>query len=213
MRYWLIAASCLAVVPLAPVGCQSPGPSGPIAPSQPVAKAPPITPILMEEVGTRMSTAIGADAPGFTLANQDDQKVRLSDFVGKWVVLYFYPSDDTPGCTCEATEFTSLLNQFNALDAVVLGVSPDPPQSHRAFREKYGLQIMLLSDGDLAVLRKYGAWVDLPGWRPPQGRVVRGTYLIGSDGKIAWHWPDVYPAGHADRVARKIVELKQMEGH
>jgi len=101
---------------------------------------------------------VGDKAPAFTLKNQDDQNVKLSDFKGRWVVLYFYPKDDTPGCTIEACDFTSGIKGFEKLDAVVLGCSPDSPEMHRKFIAKHKLKITLLSDPSHEVLERYGAW-------------------------------------------------------
>jgi len=151
---------------------------------------------------------IGKRAPAFTLPNQDDEKVRLSAFKGSWVVLYFYPRDDTPGCTVEACDFTSGIKGFEKLDAVVLGCSADSTASHRKFIAKYKLKIDLLSDPDHEVMTKYGAW----GERTLYGRksmgVLRSTALIDPAGKVAWHWPKVRAKGHAERVAEKLRELR-----
>ncbi|MCC6579250.1 MAG: peroxiredoxin [Phycisphaeraceae bacterium] len=158
----------------------------------------------MENAATSRSAAIGKPAPAFTLVNQDNQPISLAGMHGKWVVLYFYPKNDTPGCTCEATEFTSLLTQFRAMDAVILGVSPDSPSSGRYFRDKYHLELILLSDPQRQVMLQYGAWADSP---ITGGQVVRMTYLIDPTGLVAWHWPEVIPTGHADRVREKLMEL------
>ena len=101
---------------------------------------------------------VGEKAPAFALKNQDDRTVRLSQFAGQWVVLYFYPRDDTPGCTKEACEFSADLDSFGELDAVVLGCSPDDPARHRAFIRKHALQLTLLSDPERTVMEQYGAW-------------------------------------------------------
>ena len=114
---------------------------------------------------------IGATAPPFTLPDQDGKQVKLSDLTGKWVVLYFYPKDDTPGCTTEACEFTDGIKAFEKLDAVVLGCSPDTPESHRKFIAKHGLEVALLSDADHAVMKTYGAW----GEKSMYGRTAMGV--------------------------------------
>src|SRR5688572_29669420 len=101
---------------------------------------------------------IGKRAPAWSLVNQDGEKVALKDLKGQWVVVYFYPRDDTPGCTVEAIEFTAALKAFEKLDAVVLGVSPDSPEKHRKFREKHKLKVTLLSDEDRSMMTKYGAF-------------------------------------------------------
>lgn len=152
---------------------------------------------------------VGKTAPTFSLDNQDEKKVSLKDFAGRWVVLYFYPKDDTPGCTTEACEFTNEFSQFEQLNAVVLGVSPDSPASHRQFIEKHNLKITLLSDPDRKVIETYGAW----GMKKLSGReilgVIRSTVLIDPEGKIGYHWPNVTPAGHAEEVREKLAELQR----
>jgi thioredoxin-dependent peroxiredoxin len=150
---------------------------------------------------------VGKKAPAFTLKDEGGQTVKLSDFGGQWVVLYFYPKDDTPGCTTEACEFTKGLTAFNRLDAVVLGCSPDAPEKHQKFIAKYHLKIKLLSDPDHKVLEKYGAW----GQKNSYGKVtvgtIRSTVLIDPEGKVAHHWANVKAAGHADAVRTKLAEL------
>ena len=146
-------------------------------------------------------------APDFTLLNQDDQKVSLEDLHGQWVVLYFYPKDDTPGCTTQACEFTTNLKQFEKLSARVIGVSPDSPESHREFIAKYKLKIDLLSDPEHKVLEKYGAWGEKNNYGKISMGVLRTTYLIDPEGQIAHAWPKVKAAGHAEAVAATLAEL------
>ncbi|MHC4672387.1 MAG: thioredoxin-dependent thiol peroxidase [Planctomycetota bacterium] len=150
---------------------------------------------------------IGCRAPAFILGDQDGGKVSLKDLLGQWVVLYFYPKDDTPGCTTEACEFTSQLEQFVKLKARVFGVSPDSSEAHQKFIHKHRLKLQLLSDPTHNVLAKYGAW----GKKSMYGRtyegVIRSTVLICPEGKIAAHWPKVKPAGHAEQVREKLEEL------
>jgi len=160
----------------------------------------------MERAASSRSSAEGRPAGDFALPNQNDKMVRLSNQRGRWVVLYFYPKDDTPGCTCQATEFTKLLNKFNDMQAVVMGVSPDTTGNHRFFADKYDLKITLLSDPDKKVMRQYGAWVDTQIGGQNVGRVIRTTFLIDPQGKIAHHWPEVMPKGHAERVRRVLVK-------
>ena len=162
----------------------------------------------MEAAAARTSRAVGMTAPRFAAPDQNEKTVKLDHFLGKWVVLYFYPRDDTPGCVCEATEFTDLLWKFHAVQAEVVGVSPDSPEKHRAFQKKYGLQIRLLSDTKLQVMRKYGAYVEAAVGNMKNGRVVRSTFLIDPNGKIAYHWPEVIPQGHAARVKKKLDQLR-----
>jgi len=151
---------------------------------------------------------VGKKAPAFTLKDQDEKSVKLADFKGKWVVLYFYPKDNTSGCTREAISFTEQNPDFTKLDAVVLGVSPDSCGSHRKFIEKHELGITLLSDPDKKVLEKYGAF----GEKKMYGKVVRGvirsTVLIDPEGKVAYHWKSVKVDGHAEKVREKLKELK-----
>lgn len=152
--------------------------------------------------------SIGNKARAFTLLNQDDEKVSLKDYQGRWVVLYFYPRDDTPGCTKEACQFTTHLSDFESLDAVVLGVSPDTPEKHRKFIEKYDLKIGLLSDPDHIVMEKYGAWGEKVSYGKTSVGVRRSTVLIDPDGRLAWYWRNVRADGHAEKVRDKLKELQ-----
>ncbi|MBK8975433.1 MAG: thioredoxin-dependent thiol peroxidase [Planctomycetes bacterium] len=154
-------------------------------------------------------TMIGKRAPAFTLQNQDGEKVRLSGLSGRWVVLYFYPRDDTPGCTTEACDFTASIADFEGLDAVVLGCSPDSIESHRKFVDKHSLRIDLLSDPDHEVMEKYGAWGEKSLYGKTSMGVIRSTVLIDPTGKVAHHWPKVQAKGHADKVREKLAELRQ----
>lgn len=151
---------------------------------------------------------IGKKSPAFTLPDQDGNKVKLSDFAGQWVVLYFYPKDDTPGCTTEACEFTEGLESFRGMDAVVLGCSADSTESHREFIAKYDLGFTLLSDGDRAVMDRYGAYGEKKMYGKTVRGVIRSTVLIDPTGKVAFHWPNVKAAGHAAKVAEKLAELR-----
>jgi peroxiredoxin Q/BCP len=160
----------------------------------------------MELAAADRSTLRGQAAPDFALPDQDRRTVRLADFRGQWVVVYFYPANFTPGCACQAREFTELHGQFESLSAVVLGISPDTVASHKEVIEKSGVKVTLLSDADHAVMTKYGAWVETPFG----GRVVRSTVLIDPEGRVAFHWPEVIPQGHADRV-RAILRQIQHE--
>jgi peroxiredoxin Q/BCP len=151
---------------------------------------------------------IGTQAPPFCLPNQDEVEICLRDLKGKWVVLYFYPKDLTPGCTTEACDFTEALPDFEKLDAVVLGVSPDSPEKHRRFIEKKGLALTLLSDEEKSVLKAYGAW----GLKKMYGKefegVIRSTFLIDPAGKIAAVWPKVRVKGHVAAVKEKLEALR-----
>ena len=151
---------------------------------------------------------IGQPAPVFTLPDHDGNTVRLDDLSGQWVVLYFYPKDDTPGCTSEACEFTSALPDFEGLAATVLGCSPDAPESHRDFIAKHDLGITLLSDEDHAVMEQYGAWGEKTLYGKKSVGVKRSTVLIAPDGNVAHHWKRVSVEGHADAVAKRLAQLQ-----
>ena len=151
---------------------------------------------------------IGKAAPKFTLEDQDGAKVALKDFLGSWVVLYFYPKDDTPGCTTEACEFTEGIESFRKLDAVVLGCSPDSPERHRRFITKYGLEVRLLSDPDHTVMASYGAWGEKNMYGKVTVGVIRSTVIIDSRGRVAHHWKKVSAKGHAAKVREKLEELQ-----
>ena len=151
---------------------------------------------------------VGQKAPEFSLADETGKKVKLSDFAGQWVVLYFYPRDNTPGCTTEACEFTESLAKFEKLEAKVLGCSPDSPESHQKFIEKQKLKITLLSDPDHAVMEKYGVWGEKNLYGKVSMGVIRSTVIIDPAGKIAHHYPKVKAEGHAGEVRAKLVELR-----
>jgi thioredoxin-dependent peroxiredoxin len=151
---------------------------------------------------------VGSKAPAFTLPDQDGRQVALGDFTGKWVVLYFYPKDDTPGCTTEACEFTDGIKAFEKLDAVVLGCSADTPDSHRRFIAGHDLKVTLLSDPDRAVMKTYGAWGEKSMYGRTTMGVIRSTVLIDPQGKVTFHWPNVKADGHAEKVREKLAELR-----
>jgi thioredoxin-dependent peroxiredoxin len=155
---------------------------------------------------------VGKKAPAFTLQDENGAKVKLSDFTGQWVVLYFYPKDDTPGCTVEACDFTSGLAGFEKLDAVVLGCSADSPESHRKFIAKYKLKVRLLSDPEHAVMEKYGAWGEKNNYGKKSMGIIRSTVLIDPAGRVAHHWPKVKAAGHAEKVRERLAEGSASSG-
>jgi len=161
----------------------------------------------MEAAAAQRSTATGKIAPPFILLDEVGNQVELAKLRGQWVVLYFYPKDDTPGCVCQATEFTGLLTHFREMKTKVIGVSPDTVKNHQFFREKYSLGITLLSDVEHQVMQRYGAWVRVRLGDQVTGRVIRSTFIIDPAGRIAWHWPEVIPSGHAQRVQQKLAEL------
>jgi peroxiredoxin Q/BCP len=150
---------------------------------------------------------VGTKAPSFTLPDEDDNPVRLADYKGQWVVLYFYPRDDTPGCTKEACEFTAGIRGFKTLDAVVLGCSPDTPERHRAFVKKYSLKMTLLSDPKHVVMEKYGGWGEKVLYGKATIGVRRSTVIVDPSGMVAYHWRAVKAAGHADKVQEKVAAL------
>lgn len=152
--------------------------------------------------------AVGSPAPAFTLPDQDGNPISLNDLLGRWVVLYFYPKDDTPGCTTEACDFTAGLKDFEDLNAVVLGCSPDNAASHRKFIAKYGLKLTLLSDENHQVMERYGAWGEKKMYGKTTQGVIRSTVLIDPAGQVAHHWKNVRAAGHAEQVRQKLEALQ-----
>lgn len=155
-----------------------------------------------------MTLSIGTPAPNFSLLNQDDKSVSLGDFAGKWIVIYFYPKDDTPGCTIEACQFTEAIKDLENLDAVVLGVSADSTQSHRDFIAKFNLKIDLLSDESMDMIKAYGVWGEKVRDGVTKMGIIRQTVLIDPQGNVAAHWPTVTPDGHALEVQAKLKELQ-----
>jgi len=149
----------------------------------------------------------GNKAPAFTLPDQDGNKVKLSDMAGKWLVLYFYPKDNTPGCTTEACDFSGGLKAFEKLNATVLGVSPDSIESHQKFIAKQNLKISLLSDPDRKILEKYGAYGTKKMYGKEVKGVIRSTFIIDPKGKIAHSWSNVKATGHAEKVKEKLAEM------
>jgi thioredoxin-dependent peroxiredoxin len=142
----------------------------------------------------------GADAPDFTLPDQDGNLVSLKDFRGQKVVVYFYPADMTSGCTKEACQFNDNLQQFRRAQVTVLGVSPDGADSHQAFRAKHGLTFALLTDADHAVMDQYGAWGEKIRYGQTNIGVLRSTFLVDEQGRIARAWYNVRADGHAAKV-------------
>lgn len=156
-----------------------------------------------------MQLEVGAKAPAFTLPDHEGGKAKLSDFKGKWVILYFYPRDGSPACTTEACEFTEGLAAFGRLGAKVIGISPDSPESHGKFAVKFDLKHVLLSDPDHEVIETYGAWGEKSMYGKKTMGVVRSTWLVSPEGKLAFHWPEVKAKGHAEEVRAKLAELKR----
>jgi thioredoxin-dependent peroxiredoxin len=152
--------------------------------------------------------AVGKKAPAFTLPAVPGGKIRLSQYrAEKNVVLYFYPRDNTPGCTQEACDFRDSLARLNRQETVVLGISTDSLKSHEKFAARYELPFPLLSDEDHAVCEKYGTWVEKQNYGKSYLGVQRSTFLIDKQGKIAAVWPKVKVKGHADEVAAALDSL------
>ncbi|RTR26146.1 thioredoxin-dependent thiol peroxidase [Robertmurraya yapensis] len=153
-----------------------------------------------------MTIEKGQLAPDFELPASDGKLVKLSDYLGKNVVLYFYPKDMTPGCTTEACDFRDQHKSFEELDAVVLGVSPDPVARHEKFIEKYGLPFTLLADVDHAVAEQYGVWKLKKNFGKEYMGVERSTFIIDKEGKVAGVWEKVKVSGHVEEALQFIKE-------
>jgi len=151
---------------------------------------------------------IGNVVENFCLPNQDEEEICFRDIKGRWIVLYFYPKDNTPGCTTEACDFTDNLENFDELSSIILGVSPDSPKKHRNFINKKNLKITLLADEDKELAKQFGIW------RPKKlfGReylgVVRSTFIINPNGVVAYKWEKVRVKGHVEEVKEKLKELQ-----
>jgi peroxiredoxin Q/BCP len=139
-------------------------------------------------------------APEIALPDETGEVHQLADQRGRWTIVYFYPKDDTPGCTVEACEFRDANETIHERGADVWGISPQGAQSKRAFREKFGLPFLLLADADHAVAEAYGSWVEKRNYGKTYMGVARTTFLVGPDGRIARTWPKVKPEGHAGDV-------------
>ncbi|ANM30857.1 hypothetical protein ABI59_16650 [Acidobacteria bacterium Mor1] len=148
----------------------------------------------------------GKKAPALTLPDTDGNKVKLADFAGKNVVVFFYPKDDTPGCTKEACGFRDLYKQIEKQNAVILGVSPDGPESHQDFIDKYKLPFTLLCDPNKKVMERYGAWGEKMMYGKKTVGVIRSTVIVGPDGKVKKHWKRV---AKAEAHPAKVLEALQ----
>jgi peroxiredoxin Q/BCP len=155
-----------------------------------------------------MNVNVGDGAPDFELESDDGRRKSLGDFRGKWLVLYFYPRDNTPGCTREAQDFSKAVPRLRKLGAEVAGVSKDSIKSHCGFRDKIGITFPLLSDPDLEVHRAYGAWGTKTMYGKKVEGTIRSTFLVDPEGKIARVWGSVKVDGHADKVAEAIEAAK-----
>ncbi len=161
--------------------------------------------------------AIGTNAPEFKLHDNNENEVSLSDSKGKWIVLYFYPRDNTSGCTKEACDFTDAAEEFENINAVVLGVSPDSIPSHQKFISKHDLKVKLLSDPERKVIKEYEAWGIKKLYGKESEGLIRSTYIIDPDGKIAASWTNVKvrqkrktgEIKHVDKVKEELAKLQQ----
>jgi peroxiredoxin Q/BCP len=153
------------------------------------------------------TTGEGKKAPAFSLDTDSGETVTLKSFAGKFLVLYFYPRDDTPGCTREAIAFNEQLRKIKALGAEIVGVSKDSIQSHCGFRDKYGLKFPLASDPDLAVHKAYGAWGEKTMYGKKVKGTIRSTYVVTPEGKIGKVFSPVKVDGHAEKVLEAIKSL------
>ncbi len=147
-----------------------------------------------------MPVEAGSVAPDFSLEDQHGKSHSLKDYAGKWVVLYFYSKDDTPGCTKEACNFRDNIPSLQDKNAIVLGVSADTVQSHKKFANKYDLPFLLLSDPDKTVIEAYNVWREKNMYGKKRMGIVRSTFVIDPDGKVAKPWYNVKVAGHTEQV-------------
>ncbi len=151
----------------------------------------------------------GDKAPDVTLDLDDGKSAKISSFKGAPVVVYFYPRDDTPGCTTEAKDFSCLMAEFKKAGAEVIGISPDPAKSHLKFREKHALEVQLASDDeDKTIAQAFGSWVEKSMYGKKYMGVDRSTFLIDKGGKVAKVWRKVKVAGHAEEVLAAVKTLK-----
>jgi peroxiredoxin Q/BCP len=154
-----------------------------------------------------MVDLMGRPAPSFTLKSDSGEEVSLSDFRGKPVVLYFYPKDDTPGCTAEACDFREMFPRFKKSGAVILGLSPDSVKSHVKFKQKFDLPFTLLADEDHAVAEKYGVWQQKKMFATKYMGIVRTTFVIDAAGKVRNVFTVKKVAGHVDEVEKAVAAL------
>ena len=153
-----------------------------------------------------MTVEIGMQAPDFTLEANNGESITLSALKGKNVVLYFYPKDMTPGCTTEACDFRDQYQQFNDVNAVILGISPDPVARHEKFIEQYGLPFLLLADEDHSVAEAYDVWKLKKNFGKEYMGIERSTFILDKDGKIVKEWRKVQVKGHVEEALQYIKE-------
>jgi len=152
---------------------------------------------------------VGQKAPGFKLPDQEGEIHDLKDYLSNWVLIYFYPKDDTSGCTAEACAVRDELPNFKKLKCKVFGISPDTVESHKKFAEKYKLNFTILADPDKKVLEKYGVWQEKSMYGRKYMGVIRSSYLIDPNGKVTKVYEKVKPEQHADQVLEDLVQLKK----
>jgi len=154
---------------------------------------------------------VGQKAPEFKLPADSGEIINLAELLaaGRWVVLYFYPKDDTPGCTTEALDFTSKIAEFEALNCSIIGLSKDTPAKHDKFIAKHGLKVRLVSDEDGSTLKQYGSWVEKKMYGRTYMGIDRSTFLIAPDGRVKALWRKVKVKGHVDAV---LAALKENQG-
>ncbi len=149
----------------------------------------------------------GDKAPDFRLSDSNGTEIKLSDFAGYTVVVYFYPKDNTSGCTAEAKDFTALAKEFKKKNAVIIGISADSAASHKKFEEKHELKVLLLSDPDKEVIQRYGVWQKKKLYGKESMGIVRTTFVIDGSGMIADVFEKVKVAGHAEKVYDSVCSL------
>ncbi len=150
---------------------------------------------------------VGTAAPDFCLSNQDDVEICSRDLRGKWIILYFYPKDSTPGCTTEACEFSEAMDAYDDMGAIILGVSADSTKSHRNFIEKKSLDITLLSDSTTQMMQDYGVWAMKKNYGKEYMGIVRSTYIIDPKGVIRAGWTNVKVKDHVSKVKEELAKL------
>lgn len=156
-----------------------------------------------------LELSVGDKVPDFVLLSDQNKQISIEDFKGKNVVVYFYPKDDTPGCTVEAKDFTCLIDEFNKLDTVIIGISKDNIKSHEKFKTKHNLAHILLADTEVEVANKFHSWGEKSLYGRKYMAVLRNTFLINKNGIIHKIWSNVKVKDHAEEVLK---EIKSMEG-
>jgi len=173
-------------------------------PAKPTAAAKAPAKVESEPVASSAGLVVGSKAPAFSMPDETGTVVSSTSLAGKPYVIYFYPKDDTPGCTKEACDFRDNLKAFNSAKVRVLGVSPDDPKRHTKFKEKYGLNFTLLSDVDKKLISAYGIWIKKLNYGREYMGVQRSTFIVDKSGKIAKAWNGVRVPGHVEAVLASI---------